>query len=336
MIVSRYGHHPAPRPPFAERQAFFLLSFTTDIPTDMQRYLILLLALSTLALTSCDNWINGVARDIELPPHEPELAPFVLIDAADTAIAVTLSKTTGVLDSVNPTLIRDAQIDLFHEGNFLYQLTAQDYDFNTNRYHLPLTGTFGNAPGEYTLRVTYPGYNTVTATQMMPAAPVVDSVALVEGGYIDPQEGTMDEIKFRITDDGAATNYYMVRVNVQSLDTTWWGDPGYSYNLDLRTNEPSAESLYYGSILLLTDVAFNGRSVNISLGAYLNNWGGSNEERILQVFSITRDYYTYLRSLNTYEQSSGNPFAEPSFLFDNTTSGFGFFGLSQHTATVIE
>lgn len=299
----------------------------------MQRYILLLLALSTLALTSCENWINGVVRDIELPPHEAELAPFLVLDAADTSISVVLSKTTGVLDSVNPTLIREAQIDLFHEGNLLYQLTAQDYDYNYERYIMPTTsGTFGNAPGEYTLRVTYPGYNTVTATQVMPDAAQVDSVEVIEGGYIDPQDGTMDEIKFRITDDGAVTNYYMVKVWVESTDTTWWGEPGYSYNVDLRTNEPSAESLFYGSLLLLTDVAFNGRTVDVSLGAYLNNWSGANENRYLEVYSITRDYYTYLRSLDTYDQSSGNPFAEPSFLFDNTTSGFGFFGLSQRVS----
>lgn len=298
----------------------------------MKRYALLGLALAMMALTSCDNWINGVVRDIELPPHEAELAPFTLIDANDTLLSVLLSKTTGVLDSVNPTLIRDAQIDLFHNGNLLYQLTAQDYNPSFERYRRQLNGAFGNAPGEYTLRITYPGYNTVTATQVMPAPVQVDSVEVIEQGYIDPQDGTMDEIRFQITDDGATANYYMVKARVSSTDTTWWGDPGYSYNLDLRTNEPSAESLYYGSILLLTDVAFNGRTVGISLGAYLNSWGIGNETRSLEVYSITRDYYTYLRSLNTYEQSSGNPFAEPSFLFDNTSSSFGFFGLSQRTA----
>ena len=40
---------------------------------------------------------------------------------------------------------------------------------------------------------------------------------------------------------------------------------------------------------------------------------------------INKDYFKYLKSLNTYENVQDNPFAEPVNLYSNVKNGYGFF-----------
>jgi predicted small secreted protein len=59
----------------------------------------IVLLLSLTVLTSCDNLVNGVVRDIELPPHESQLAGSLFLDSRDSSLSALVSSSAGVYDT---------------------------------------------------------------------------------------------------------------------------------------------------------------------------------------------------------------------------------------------
>jgi len=289
----------------------------------MKYKFLIILGFAAIVFTSCENFINGVVRDVELPAIDPVLAPFLFLDEQDTAIVVTLSKTTGVLDSFLPTLIPNATIELFRDGNLIHTLDGTHFDQLDGFYRLNLEQEFGKQEGLYEMKVRAAGYPDVSASQNMVQPVRIDSVKYIENGYIDPLDGNQNEINLHFQDDPAVENYYMISLTAASRDTNPDGTPLYQYNQYLSTQEPYIESGWDNAVF--SDETFNGQYISASFGTY----NSILFERLrFRLISISKDTYTYIKSFNTYQNSFGNPFAEPSFLHSNTEGGLGFFGLS--------
>ena len=86
------------------------------------------------------------------------------------------------------------------------------------------------------------------------------------------------------------------------------------------------------------DILFNGqtKSLEISLPNEDNYWNEAgyiwsyrNIGLRFYLHNISQDYYYYRRSLELYNQSSDNPFAQPVQVYSNIENGFGIFAGAQ-------
>jgi hypothetical protein len=55
-------------------------------------------------------------------------------------------------------------------------------------------------------------------------------------------------------------------------------------------------------------------------------WGGPQQHnKYYKITSCSSQYYRYVNSLELYNESDGNPFAEPVQLYNNISNGYGIF-----------
>lgn len=287
-----------------------------------------------LSLNSCESWINGSVREIELPEFDPVLAPFLFINSSDTMIKVTVSQTTSVLDQYSPRLVRNATIEIWRDNNLIYTIDSSYFNLGTRKYEYPLTGQFGNIGNVYELKVNAPGFEEVTSIQTIPSLVKIDTSNIVRGGYVDPLEGVMDEIKLEFTDPADEENYYMVMLHEELIDSNWQ-DGGYTIDQWvqwLSSKEVFVESGYDFSIF--NDLSFNGSQIEVNFGSWLGD--APLDKYYFQLISVSKETYAYLKSYIAYDNSAGNPFAEPTLLYNNIIDGVGFFGVNADDFDLIE
>ena len=67
---------------------------------------ILLLLATTTVLFSCERFAEGVARDIDMPPHNPQIAGSLFIDSRDSMLSATVSETRGLFDTTKTGILK--------------------------------------------------------------------------------------------------------------------------------------------------------------------------------------------------------------------------------------
>lgn len=287
---------------------------------------IIALMLSLIALNSCDNFINGVVREFDLPEVEQQPTPFMLLDAQDTAIDAVVSWATGILDDGTSRFVENANITVSRDGNVLFTMNGDDFEvLGYGLYRKSLSEPIGAVAGTYELRVEVPDYEIVTATQQMPSQVMIDSVAYTPQGYIDPLDNwRYDEYKLYFSDPIGEENYYAVEMFMAYVQDWGMGTDTFLQNMYMMSQELYVEDGYYN--LIFKDVAFDGQQAVISFGA--DEVFYQDTRVFFRLYSITEDYYRYLKSFNDYDLSFDNPFSEPTLIHSNTNISFGCFGLS--------
>lgn len=274
---------------------------------------------------SCEDMFRGAVLEVELPDHESKLAPYAFFKDTDSILVVKVGKSVGILDSVNPDLVLDATVELYKNGSLEHTFI---YNTVTNSYEVDLGRPFAPAAGdEYELRVSKDGFESASATQIVPLAVQADSVEYVEQGGVDQFGEPLDVVNVTFTDPAGVNNFYEFSgfVNIKYTDpfdttvTYEYQNPFY-----FESNDPNFDN---GA---LSDATFDGQQYTIRLETYPAFWGGSNDFEISGVInfsSTTTGYATFIKSLNDYWNADGNPFAEPVILYSNTSTGLGVFGL---------
>ena len=87
--------------------------------------LFLLIFPAAVFLTSCDNLVNGVVRDIDLPPHESQLAASLFLDSRDSAISAIVSSSKGIYDTGQSKSVKDAEC-ILNVGSTTYNWSTMD------------------------------------------------------------------------------------------------------------------------------------------------------------------------------------------------------------------
>ena len=129
----------------------------------------LLLFPAALLLSSCDNLVNGVVRDIDLPPHESQLAASLFLDSRDSNISAIVSSSKGIYDTGQSKSVFNAECVL-NVGATTYNWSTMD---QYERYTELLPDRFGAPTDSLVFTVNHPDFTSVSATQVFPSAPQV-------------------------------------------------------------------------------------------------------------------------------------------------------------------
>ena len=294
---------------------------------------------ASLTLNSCSKLESGVVNEIEFPSHEPRLAVTMFVAPGDTVLFATVYQSAGTQVAGGSLPVRDATVTLTQSG--LVLATGDSSNWNENApgglsepdqsmMKIILDEPLELAQGEVSMTVdASPDFDPIVVTEMVPDAPVV-------GHLFEPLADTIkdggDEFyNHRITVDldnrqGVRDDYMIyLEVKKSGSESEWYSTGGPSFP------DPRVEYNEGCDCLLVTD----GGEDNVFLDNLVFEMrGGDNSgsefelTHRLRVERPTASLANHFRSVDAYNNSLGNPFAEPASIQGNIPDGFGIFGVT--------
>lgn len=286
----------------------------------MKKYILLLL--SATALFSCERFTEGVVRDIELPPHDPQIAASLFIDASDSSLIATVSKTRGLFDTTTTGILEGAQLTLLKDGTPLHEWNTLNPEQN---YERNLGDRFGLQQGEFTFEVSHPDFETVHATQRFPSR--ADFTASVDYAATTWFEDVSDELTLDFKDIPGENQHYLITLDLHYRSPLSGQDTSEYFGLWPQTNNQSIVNVGEDLILLSEEGVDRDLRIRLATGVNSFDYLFLTEYRIT-VQTLSDDLYKFYRSYSAYQNAVNNPFAEPVILFSNMSNDVGCFGVS--------
>lgn len=282
-----------------------------------------LFILGALFILSCEKEINFTIENTE-----PVIVVNSILEANGQFIAY-ISKSNSVLDANGHTVneIETANVMVYDDNNNAFQLTHTKYGIYTCSSHV-MPGT------NYRIEVTNAGYEKALASQKIPEIVEIKSVT----NYISdsfPQKGfNVRRIDVEFDDPAEKDNFYGLSILnkklVLSFDYTHNALVEMTYRPGVYQVSPNSETYYdiYNDAteIFFSDVLINGKKTILTLflnDSYLNPLSEQDTFNI-QLFSLSRDYYYYIKSYAIYSYSS-QIFSERVQVYNNIRNGLGIF-----------
>jgi len=249
-----------------------------------------------------------------------------------------------ILDNHNIVRITNATVKLFDNGIELAQLQHQGNGIYTS----PLYPVAGRT---YTVIASAPDFEEVTAVCPIPIATGIVQIdtAILKDEYDYP----FLNLQVHFNDPESVENYYMLQAYqkyayeeydpygfvvdtlYQNEDTvivdTTWGiyttrlayEPLYLNSSDLIAEEVSTGT----NAIVFSDALIDGKPYSFKAYAYVYVYTTDDEITMyLYLKSISKDLYLYYKTLAAHYNASGDPFAEPVFVYSNVENGMGVLG----------
>lgn len=287
---------------------------------------ILYIAAIILFFSSCERETR-----VNIPPHTPLLVAESQ-QGQNSFPQARISRSRGVTEpspiygQSDPYLINNAILLLYENDIFKdslkYNSASEKYKAVTAKIQAGKT---------YKLTLSAQGFTGAEAISVTPSIVNINSIGFIPNARFDRDGYPQDEIRVSFTDNGASADYYLLRLR------NFYGN----YIYCVTTNDKDVEKLVYddplypddclqSDRLLLADNNFNGNVKTVIL------YTAAGELRpvttpsgilraTVELLHINQDFYKYIKSQNSYENATGNPFAEPVNLYSNVKNGYGFF-----------
>ena len=338
----------------------------------MKTHIILTLALMCMAVTSCETELDinaDISRQLcvfALATPGQELEVYVsstqcIEDAKYISQKFSLDtykKGSALKYYKQEYLVDNAQVILTVNNTTTIVLP---YDSVTLSYHCGYTPTIND---HLDLSVTAEDFEKATASTYIPTPQGISDIEFttsyslaVEASirdYYDRTEPFNDYfgsdsiaiVKFGFHDPGRETNYYLLRprsiaeiynktipnrpVTVYSVSDVFFSEDPVFFDKQLKKGYGSWEP-YVSNIF--TDELLNGKQNYISFESRIRR--GSVPRIILELQSISKDLYLYLKSMQIYERRTDDVFASPVSIYTNVRNGWGVFGsMSSYPQTI--
>lgn len=304
-------------------------------------------AILMLMMPSCEEIIEFKGEKTE-----PKIVLYALLNPDDT-ISVSLAKSHAVFDVMyTRQQITNAIVRLYRDGELIETLTyvppepcEHCFPPEHSRY---VSNGIKPVPGStYRIEAEVPGLKPVSAETSLPAlVPIVsiDTVTEQAGDY-----NTFLVTKVKFADPGATENYY--RISVTRLEGHYNGDPTVPYNPEIPVRVTMSDDSYaatadpiiapeqeedlfgiYSSNTynVFSDELISGQEYDLTLKiSYYWKPDTTHYEFThfkIELHTITKDMYLYLRSYAAHMQTRDSFFSEPVLVYSNVTDGLGVFG----------
>ncbi len=290
-------------------------------------------ALLLLVFNACEKVL-----EIDIPFKERKLVINSILNP-DSIVSVHVSKSMHILDKKNMAAIDDAGVKLYEDGVFVNIIPPKFNGF----YELD---DFKPSPGKtYRIEVSAGAHDPVKAEDVIPWSVDIKSIDTnrVKGEY---NQGYL-RCFMKFNDPAGVSNYYMVRGRALMHFQDW--DPQtdsiiqnyYMDDLWISSQDPVIEEeggLAFAG-LIFSDNYFEGKTYNFSFSFPVYHLYGAkpddNFEVYLYLYSLSADYYRYLKSYELQAYAREDPFAEPVTVYNNIENGFGIFaGFSVSSDTI--
>ena len=280
-----------------------------------------------LLVSSCQTVV-----DVELPESESKMVLNALVNT-DSTWQFELSGSRGILNADELDFIEGAEITVVGDDGSVEVITEIRTDVRKRGFDYVGTQT----PKEgvsYQVLATAAGFEAIFATDSIPLSVPIKKV---DTGVVVQDDIRSIELSIQF-DDPASQQFYDLRLfyyiqlpfdtaTGQFSSTAYVGEIPYNFNVETFFDQRNGSTL-------ISDAPFNGQPYTIKVlfdEEYLNYVA---EDEILQLFPVylvtelrvvSETYYKYAESLNDYQSSSFDPFAQPVQVYSNVEGGFGVF-----------
>ena len=325
----------------------------------MQKNIFILIMLCALLFSSCEKTI-----DFDGEGTAPMIVVNGLV-VPGNPIEASVSKSQSLLaGSYYFEFLIDAKVDLYVDGEYVETLIAEQSDEPDNPYYdtgyrkwFFKGETIAENGKTYRLEVTNDGLQAVNCETTVPE-PVQLIAVDTATEFIPVDYGTQEMlgVKIKFVDNAENNNFYRVQIDQlnginkdyysgkeESSDTVLLSKQQALY-LDLfdpvfgsSTNE--ADEIVTGTpdnrYALFDDGEINGEeyTVKVRLPQNYNTYqpgpsdgdSGNFYERQIILYSLSREYYEYLRSATNHFYYADDYFSEPVPVYTNVHGGMGIF-----------
>ena len=248
--------------------------------------------------------------DMSSIQHTPKLVVNSFVNS-DELFSVQVSSTIPINDTNPPKMIENAIVTV-NDGSTTSTLV---YDLSVQKY----LATFKPSPGRvYTVRVEKGNFNTASGTLTIPNRVVSAKSIWQDRTGFDSMGFETGTLTCFISDPGSERNYYEINLyRFDDFTQEWLIMP--PTTIDPFLNENGIKTDIGG--LLIDDRSFNGSAKQFD---FITSYGnaGIQYKFLVEVRSLSDDYYRYLQSLASYK-AQGGIFSDPSPVYSNITNGRG-------------
>ncbi|MBI1184066.1 DUF4249 family protein [bacterium] len=244
----------------------------------------------------------------------------------EDSFKVMISNSLSLVDQAQLKALNEATVKLYDANHSLLGDGILTTDGN---YYIPdVDIAQGNT---YRIEVSNDGFTSVWAENEVPGKTAIVSVDI--NNINDQFNGPSKQISMKFKDDPGSENFYMVEV---FTDYSFEYIPGnfdtYHSRQVLTTNDPSLSNNalsnggYASDRLVFSNANFKGKEYTFVFSTY--DYTPHDSEKVhveLHFSTLSKEAYSYFKSLDKYNQTDGNPFATPVQVFTNVENGFGIF-----------
>ncbi len=266
--------------------------------------------------------------DVDIPYDKDRLVVNNLFFADSSMYARVLisQRLTRSFNYIEPT---SAVVTLTEDG-VPRGVCSQIFINGSKYFKSPVVATIGK---KYKFEVTATGYETVEGEDLVPTA-VTGQANTVTTLTTTANSDFDRRIKFTFQDNPNEENFYLIKVYAADSNTTAVGPRfrypngriGLSSEIEGFSNNQQAFLSFGDNQTYLTDESFNGR--NITMNVSFDHYSGNYSHFAVEVTSLSKATYRYLKSRDQQDRSQGDPFAEATIIYNNIKNGFGIVGAS--------
>ena len=307
-------------------------------------HLYIFLILGLITISSCEKII-----DVTLPERDKKIVVNSAI-TPDSLIIVNLSKSIGVFDDEQVDFINNANIEIYSDGILIDQLILinQMGNYSSSTYY-PVLGQ------NYYIKINVPDITPVTANCTIPYPVEIISWDTTSFTNNWGEESMRASINF--DDPDSIDNYYWFRaktietyVETDSLgfliyddnkNPITYEDEGFVWIGTHQINSGIEDGADFQNGLFFSDKLFSGNSFELNFELFpfqrLKRFPDIVKAKlILELHSVTKDFFLYASSYSRHINTQGITFLEPIQVYNNIDKGFGIFaGYSTHRDSLI-
>lgn len=285
--------------------------------------------------------IFSCTRELELSNDENGLMVLNGLIEPSENLAITLVKSSSVLDDQPIEEIKDAKVSIFKDGAFVEDLIfSESEDTPVDKYYAQVKAEPGS---NYSIEVNHPQFGDVSSQTSVPLNSPVSNFRFEEAS--ESNSGTM-QLNFTLNlNDAPGDDYYFISFGlpVYRFDNNTVGDfYGFNpieiskYNIDGQT--------YLDEGIIFTDEAFASNQVEFSgKGKVLKSANSfstvsyftpvefdslylDTSKVIVRFEKLSYDTYLFYTSHASYLETLYDDYAEPTLIYSNIENGLGVFG----------
>lgn len=292
-----------------------------------QLSLLLLIGTILLSQTSCKELVQD-----EFPEYSPvpTINSFIV---ADSIIKVNIS-LADKLDSLPLTTVEDAEIGLFVNSEFEEFLMPKGDGW----YH---SASIVKAGSVYNCKVNIVGYEELSCTDSIPLPASILKIEHILNAGKDEEGLSYPAVKVTFSNESHSKRYYQLIINLNNYDDVW----RHGYLMDIVDPVLLSEGL---PLIVFSNEKIEADSYTMTINYSTGSAGSRNGEPmrmhlypfIIELRSISYDYYLYLRQLYLYEKGRFPEFGAGTSgvfpLHSNIENGHGIFaGYSKTLSEII-
>lgn len=279
----------------------------------------------TFFIISCFCFMLLLSCEKEIPLDAEEKEPRIVVNcifADGDSVYVHVSESRDVLyEGALPNLTTAVAKLYDANGNLLGDFTHQTDGYYKLSNYTPVAGA------TYKIEVSHAGFNTVNAQTYTPE--------IISIGSVDTfQTGDYMSYNIKFPDNPSEANYYAITMEKISIyEDEFTGELYYNSEYYFETSEIYTQNGYAdidgaksGSIFLFSDASFNGSQCSFTGKTYMHPESIDSVIVVVGLHALSEDYFKYKLSLEKYNETAGDPFAQPVQVYSNIENGFGIFG----------